>query len=98
MRKTIKESHEALGGKYPIKLWQLNFFSSKYPLETILSPVKEAISSGLIQHVGLSNFNVQQIEQVRRLLPIVSVQSEHNPWSRRPEREGILRRGANMLK
>lgn len=90
IRKSIEESHKALGGNSPIKLWQLHCPSSKYPLDSILAPVKEAVSLGLIQHVGVSNFNLKQIEEVRRELKIVSVQNEYNPWNREPEKQGIL--------
>jgi aryl-alcohol dehydrogenase-like predicted oxidoreductase len=90
IRQSILGSYNALGGKSPIKLWQLHCPSSKYPLESVLAPIKEAVKSGLIQNVGASNFNIKQLEQVRRELNIVSVQTEYNPWNRRAEKEGII--------
>ena len=90
IRRTIKESFDALGGNSPIKLWQLHSPNSKYRLESVLGPVKEAVSLGLIQYVGVSNFNVNQIVQAIKVLPIVSVQNEHNLWNREPERNGVL--------
>lgn len=90
IRKTIKESFEALGGKHPIPLWQLHAFDSKYPLESTFVPIKEAVDTGLIKHVGVSNFSVQQIERASKIVPIVSVQNQHNPWHRNPEFDGVL--------
>jgi aryl-alcohol dehydrogenase-like predicted oxidoreductase len=90
IKKAIERSYKALGGQRPIKLWQLHCPSSKYPLESIIAPIKEAISSGLIQFVGVSNLNINQIEKVRRALHIVSVQNEYNPWNRGPEKNGII--------
>lgn len=90
IRRTIRESFEALGGFFPIPLWQLHAFDSKYPLEDTLQPVKEAVDMGLIKHVGVSNFSVEQIERASRIVPIVSVQNQHNPWCRTPERDGVL--------
>lgn len=90
IRRTIRESFEALGGFYPIPLWQLHAFDSKHPLEATLQPVKEAVDMGLIRHVGVSNFTVEQIERAAHILPVVSVQNQHNPWHRRPELDGVL--------
>lgn len=90
IRRTIRESFEALGGFHPIPLWQLHAFDSKYPLEATLQPVKEAVDSGLIKHVGVSNFSVKQIQDAQNILPIVSVQNQHNPWHRNPEFDDVL--------
>ncbi|RNA35453.1 aldo keto reductase [Brachionus plicatilis] len=90
IRRTIKESFEALGGFYPIPLWQLHAVDPKYPLESTFVPIKEAVDMGLIKHVGVSNFSVEQIERAMKIVPIVSVQNQHNPWHRNPEFDGVL--------
>lgn len=90
IRRTIRESFEALGGFYPIPLWQLHAFDSKYPLEATLQPVKEAVDMGLIKYVGVSNFSVEQIERASQIVPVVTVQNQHNPWHRKPEFDGVL--------
>lgn len=91
LRKTIHESHQALGGKEPIFLWQLHAPDDRYPLEETLQAVEEAQKRGLIRHVGLSNVNVEDIGRARKILPIVSVQNKYNPWHRQAERDGVLK-------
>jgi aryl-alcohol dehydrogenase-like predicted oxidoreductase len=89
LRKTIRESFEALNGTEPIVLWQLHAIQN-YSVESVFVPIKEAVDLGLIKHVGVSNFSVEQIERARRIVPIVSVQNQHNPWVRNPEFDGVL--------
>ena len=90
IRRTIKESFEALGGFYPIPLWQLHAVDPKYSIESTFVPIREAVDMGLIKHVGVSNFSVEQIERAMKIVPIVSVQNQHNPWHRNPEYDGVL--------
>jgi aryl-alcohol dehydrogenase-like predicted oxidoreductase len=90
LRRTIRESHQALGGEGPIPLWQHHAPDPKVPLEASLAVVREAVEEGLIRFVGVSNYSVEQIELARGLVEVVSVQNQHNPWHRQPERDGVL--------
>ncbi len=90
LRKTIRESFEALGGEKPIPLWQLHAVDDKFPIEDSLVPVREAVEAGLIRFVGLSNVTVEEIERAREVVEVVSVQNQYNPWNRNPEKDGIL--------
>lgn len=90
LRKTIRESFEALGGKKPIDLWQYHAPDSDYSIAQSLAPVKEAVEAGIIRFVGVSNFSVEQIERARDTVEIVSVQNQYNPWYRQPESDGVL--------
>ena len=90
LRKTIRESHAILGGDKPIDLWQYHAPDPNYTIESALTPVKEAVAQGLIRYVGVSNFTVEQIEQARQVVDIVSVQNQYNPWHRQPEFDGVL--------
>ncbi|MCL1464858.1 aldo/keto reductase [Argonema galeatum] len=90
LRKTIRESFEALGGSKPIDIWQYHSPDSKYTIEESLAPVKEAVKEGLIRFVGVSNFSVEQIKRARDVVGIVSVQNQYNPWYRQPEFDGVL--------
>ncbi len=90
LRKTIRQSYEALGGEKPITLWQYHAPDPNYTIEEALAPVKEAVEEGLISHVGVSNFSVEQIKQAREIIEIVSVQNQYNPWHRQPEFDGVL--------
>ncbi|MBW4445533.1 MAG: aldo/keto reductase [Spirirestis rafaelensis WJT71-NPBG6] len=91
LRKTIRESFEALGGNKPIDVWQYHAPDPDYTIEEALKPAKEAVESGLIRFVGVSNFSVEQIKQAREVVEIVSVQNQYSPWYRQPEKDGVLK-------
>lgn len=91
LRQTIRTSFEALGGNKPIDLWQYHAPDSNYTIKAALTPAKEAVESGLIRFVGVSNFSVEQIKQARDVVNIVSVQNQYNPWCRQPEFDGVLK-------
>ncbi|MEX0272270.1 aldo/keto reductase [Leptolyngbyaceae cyanobacterium UHCC 1019] len=90
LRQTIRESFEALGGKQAIALWQYHAPDPVYSISASLAPVREAVEAGLIRYVGVSNFSVEQIQQAREVVDIVSVQNQYNPWYREPEQDGVL--------
>jgi len=95
LRETIRVSFEALGGDKPIDVWQYHAPDPNYTIEEALTPAKEAVESGLIRFVGVSNFSVDQIRQARDVVEIVSVQNQYNPWHRQPEFDGVLEYCAN---
>ncbi|MBW4419355.1 MAG: aldo/keto reductase [Myxacorys californica WJT36-NPBG1] len=90
LRQTIRESFEALGGEKPIDLWQYHSPDPNYTIAESLQPVKEAVAEGLIRYAGVSNFSVDQIQQAREVVDVVSVQNQYNPWHREPEFDGVL--------
>lgn len=90
IRDAIERSFEILNGDEPIDLWQLHAPDSDYPVTESLKPAAAAQESGLINHVGVSNFSVDQIKQAESMLDIVSVQNEYHPWNRAPENNGVL--------
>ncbi|NDJ23144.1 aldo/keto reductase [Nostoc sp. B(2019)] len=91
LRQTIRVSFEALGGAKPIDVWQYHSPDTNYTIEESLTPVKEAVETGLIRFVGVSNFSVEQIKQARDVVDIVSVQNQYSPWERQPENDGVLK-------
>jgi len=79
-----------------IDLWQLHRIDPQVPLEESLGAVAEMQRAGKIRHVGLSEVGIAEIEQARKILPIVSVQNKYNLTERKHEavleyceREGI---------
>lgn len=68
-----------------IDLWQLHRIDSNVPVEQTLAPVIEAVKAGKIRYVGLSEVNIDQIKQVEKILPIVSVQNLYNLGNRKWE-------------
>src|SRR5438552_1365965 len=61
-----------------IDLYQLHRIDAKVPVEDSLGALKEMQTAGKIRHVGLSEVSPEQIEQARKILPIVTVQNQYN--------------------
>lgn len=61
-----------------IDLWQLHRIDPNVDVEETLAPVADAVKAGKIRYVGLSEVSVDQIKQVQKILPIVSVQNMYN--------------------
>jgi pyridoxine 4-dehydrogenase len=79
-----------------IDLFQLHRIDSKVALEDQIGALLDLQREGKIRHIGLSEVNVGEIEAVRRLTPVVSVQNRYNLVDRHSEdvldycaREGI---------
>ena len=68
-----------------IDLWQLHRIDPKVPVEESLGIIAELQKQGKIRHVGLSEVKPTEIEQARKILPIVSVQNEYNIGNRKHE-------------
>src|ERR1700694_2657224 len=68
-----------------IDLYQLHAPDPKVPLEESLGALADMQHAGKIRHIGVSNVTVKQLEQARKLLPIVSVQNRYNLGDRSSE-------------
>lgn len=68
-----------------LDLWQLHRFDSKVPVEDSLGAIKRLQTAGKIRFVGLSEVTIEQIEQARKVVEIVSVQNEYNVSNRKSE-------------
>ena len=82
--------------KERLDLWQLHRIDPKVPVEESLGAIKRLQTAGKIRFVGLSEVKVEEIEQARKVVNIVSVQNEYNIGNRKSEavleyceREGI---------
>ncbi len=69
-----------------IDLYQLHRIDPKVPAEESLGALKKMQDAGKIRHVGLSEVTPKEIEQARKILPIVSVQNEYNIAYRKSEK------------
>jgi pyridoxine 4-dehydrogenase len=61
-----------------IDLFQLHRIDPKVPVEDQIGALVDLQRQGKIRYIGLSEVRVEQIETVRRLTPIVSVQNRYN--------------------
>src|ERR1700731_3513161 len=68
-----------------IDLFQLHRIDPKVELEDQIGVLRDLQAEGKIRHLGLSEVTVGQIEAVRRLTPVVSVQNLYNLTNRGSE-------------
>lgn len=61
-----------------IDLYQLHAPDPKVPFAESVGALAELQKAGKIRHVGLSNVNLQELAQARRIVPIVSVQNAYS--------------------
>jgi pyridoxine 4-dehydrogenase len=68
-----------------IDLYQLHRIDRKVPVEESLGALKKAQDAGKIRHVGLSEVTVAEIEQAKKVMPVVSIQNQYNITDRESE-------------
>ncbi len=68
-----------------IDLWQLHRIDPEVPAEEQFGVMKEMQEAGKIRYLGLSEVSVEQIEQARRTIEVVSVQNLYNVGNRQSE-------------
>ena len=82
---------QALEGSLPrlklerIDLYQLHRPDPAVPIEESVGVLAEMQREGKIRHIGISNFDVGQLERARQVAPIVSVQNRYNLSDRSSE-------------
>jgi pyridoxine 4-dehydrogenase len=84
VRTEIEESLRRLRTQ-SIDLWYLHRVDPETPLEESLALVGEFQDNGRIEHIGLSEVGIEQIEQGRQIVPIASVQNHYNLSERKHE-------------
>jgi pyridoxine 4-dehydrogenase len=68
-----------------LELWQLHRIDPKTPVEESLGAIKLLQDAGKVRHIGLSEVTVEEIEQARKVVEIVSVQNKYNIGDRTHE-------------
>ena len=68
-----------------IDLYQFHRPDPKVPLEDSIGALVELKAQGKIRHIGVSNFNEEQLRAAQRLTPIVSLQNRYNVDDRNSE-------------
>ncbi|MGH8634836.1 MAG: aldo/keto reductase, partial [Burkholderiales bacterium] len=71
-----------------IDLYQLHAPDPRVPYSESIGTLAELRRAGKIRHLGVSNVSVKQLEEARRIAPIVSVQNEYHIENR--ESDGVL--------
>lgn len=68
-----------------IDLYQLHRIDANVPVEDSLGALKKMQDAGKIRHIGLSEVTIKQIEQSKKVVPIVSVQNQYNIENRKSD-------------
>ena len=84
LRAQIEESLRRLQTER-ISLYYLHRVHPETPFEDRLGVSKEFADAGKIQHVGISEVSVEQVERARQVLPITAVQNHYNLSERKWE-------------
>jgi len=76
----VSEAHasrERLGVDQ-ISLWQLHRIDAKVPRDEQFDAVRLLLDDGVIEHAGLSEVSVEQIEAAAKVFPVATVQNRYN--------------------
>jgi pyridoxine 4-dehydrogenase len=68
-----------------IDLYQLHSPDPKVPYEDSVGALKELQDEGKIRHIGVSNVSVEELEQARGIVDVVTVQNRYNLEDRASE-------------
>lgn len=89
LRAACEASLRALGVE-AIALYQLHAPDPDVPFEESVGALSDLRDAGKIQHVGLSNVDVEQIDVAREIVEITSVQNRCNPFDRDAFTTGVV--------
>jgi aryl-alcohol dehydrogenase-like predicted oxidoreductase len=102
IRAGIHDSLESLGVDH-IDLYQVHWPDPSTPMEQTAEALAQAVDDGLIGHVGVSNFTVEQMADFASVLPVETLQSPYHLFRRaiehdvlpyaRAEKMGVLAYG-----
>lgn len=68
-----------------IDLYQLHTIDPKIPVDDQINTLLDLQREGKIRHIGLSNVSIKEIEYIRKLATIVSIQNRYNLTDRHSE-------------
>jgi aryl-alcohol dehydrogenase-like predicted oxidoreductase len=89
LRESCEKSLKALGTD-SIGLYQLHAPDSKVPLEESMGELKRLQAEGKIRHIGVSNFDVDELERALKVVRVESVQNRANPFQPEDYRDGVV--------
>jgi aryl-alcohol dehydrogenase-like predicted oxidoreductase len=86
LRKEIEDSLRRLGTEY-IDLYQIHWPDTLIPVAEVAAQLAEFQRQGKVRALGVSNFNVAQMEEFRSVAPLASNQPPYNLFEREIDRE-----------
>ncbi len=87
--KSLEKSLKRLRTNY-VDLYLVHYPNPKVPISETMKAMEEALAKGKIRYIGLSNFNLKQIEEARNSLSkhdIQAVQLEYSLLNRKVEKD-----------
>lgn len=89
--KACEASRERLQTDY-LDLYLIHWPSDDIPLEETFGALNELVRKELVRHIGVSNFNLEQLRQARNLseTPLATNQVPYSLYNRRYARNGVL--------
>ena len=92
--KAGKESVKRMGGRQ-MDVWSIHFPFPSFSQDALMSALEESLDVGLTRAVGVSNYNVEQLEEAfeileKRGIPLASNQIEYSVVNRKAEKEGLI--------
>lgn len=86
--KECEDSLRRLGTDY-IDLYQIHWPDNTTPIEETMSAVADLINQGKVRYAGVCNYNVQQLEEARKYVNLVSNQIPYSMVNRGIEKEVV---------
>lgn len=82
-------------GVVTVDLYQVHFPNPLFKIESLMDVLAEAVKEGKVRHVGVSNYNVDQMQRAHDRLAshgvkLASNQVEYSLFQRAPETNGVL--------
>jgi len=96
IQKGVESSLSALGTDY-IDLYQMHWPDPTTPFEETAEALAKLIADGKIRHVGVSNFDVEQMEAFSATLPVETLQPPYHLFRRDIEAEVLPYAAANDI-
>ena len=81
LRRELEDSLRRLGTNY-VDLYQVHWPDTLTPVEEVAGVLAEFVAAGKVLALGVSNFNVAQMEAFRRITPLASDQPPYNIFER----------------
>lgn len=86
--KEIDDSLRRLNTDY-IDLYQLHWPDPDTPIEDTLEAIEKIKKAGKFRYLGVSNFTPEQMDEVRKITPLVSLQPQYSMLERSIEKEVV---------
>jgi aryl-alcohol dehydrogenase-like predicted oxidoreductase len=86
VRKALDDSLKRLGVDM-IDLWYAHYLDPSTPIEETVGAMADAVRTGKVRYLGLSNVTAAEVERAHRVHPISAVQYEYSLWRREAETE-----------